>query len=380
MILVTTNGLERVIAAETELSLVDGQEGILLYRGHLAKELAVTCSFEEVAQLLWYGSLPPTKNRLGHLPSATAHQTDWYAKFVQQRTLTNAVRDVIDALPTEMDMMSVIRTAVSASGSNTSPAWPPTVEEATRVTAMVPSIIAYRHAKQRGVSPTEPNPKLGHVENYLYMLNDGNPVPSEHVRALEAYLILAMEHGMNASTFAARVIASTESDITSAITGAIGAMKGPLHGGAPSEVMTMLTAIGTVERAESWLRAELAAGRKLMGFGHRIYKTQDPRAAALREVISQHRYQDALFDLTVTVEDFAVRLLHEFKPGRKLYANVEYWAAAILRTVGLPPHLYTPTFTTSRMVGWTAHVLEQATNNRLIRPQSKYVGPLNYAY
>jgi citrate synthase len=356
------SGLEGVVAAQTELSLVDGQQGILVYRGHLAKDLAQNCTFEEVAFLLWHG----------HLPSKV-ELAQFTTSFAKARILPEYVRKIIDNIPAQADMMSVLRTAISAVGTGSH--WPPTVDEAMRLTALVPTVIGYREARLRGEHPVEPNAKLSHVENYLTMLNKGNRPSPEHVKALEAYLIITMEHGMNASTFTARVITSTESDMTSAITGAIGAMKGPLHGGAPSEVMNMLTEIGSPENAESWLRAELEAGHLLMGFGHRVYKTRDPRAMALQEVVAAQSQGDPWFQLSVHVEDTAVRLLEEYKPGRKLYANVEYWAAAILRTVGIPKHLYTPTFTASRMVGWSANILEQSANNRLIRPQSEYVGP-----
>ncbi len=357
------NGLEGVVAAETDLSLVDGQNGILVYRGHYARDLAVSYSFEEVAHLLWYGHLPDS-TELNRLKQA----------FQNHRQLPTHVRQVIDALPSDVNMMSVLRTAVSAMGSEQE--WPPTVDAAIEFTAVVPTIIAYRHARVRGVDPVAPHPELGHTANYLYMLNDGQMPSDDHVRALEAYLVITMEHGMNASTFTARVITSTQSDMASALTGAIGAMKGPLHGGAPSEVMNMLEDISTADRAEAWLRAEIEAGKKLMGFGHRVYKTRDPRALALREVVEQMPVRDEWFDLSVLVEDLTVQLLAEYKPGRQLYANVEYWAAAILRTVAIPKPLYTPTFTASRTVGWTAHMLEQAANNRLIRPQSTYIGAM----
>ena len=358
-----SNGLEGLIAAETDISLVDGENGKLVYRGKWAKDLAQTHSFEEVAHLLW----------VGHLPSLD-ERDELNAMFRKHREAPLEVLRVIDELPPGMDMMSVLRTAVSTLAIDTE--WPPTLEQAMRFTALIPILIAYRHAHLRRVRPTFANPELSHVANYLYMLNDGVLPPIEQVRALEAYLILTMEHGMNASTFAARVVTSTQSDMTSALTAAIGALKGPLHGGAPSEVMTMLEEMGTLDNAESWLRNELDAGRRLMGFGHRIYKTRDPRAIALRSVVEKMADKDSWFDLSVFVEDTAIRLLEEYKPGRRLYANVEYWASAIFRATGIPKMLYTPTFVASRCVGWTAHIMEQGGNNRIIRPQSLYTGLL----
>ncbi len=357
-----TTGLEGVVAAETDLSLVDGQKGHLVYRGHWAKDLARQRTFEEVAHLLWIGHLPNAEETRKISEGLKAH-----------RELPKYVQTIIDEIPLEQDMMSVLRTAVSAMGATNN--WPPTPEDAMRFAGAIPTIIAHRHARVEGRTPVPPNPDLSHVANYLYMLK--GELPSEDkVKALEAYLIITMEHGMNASTFAARVVTSTQSDMASALAAALGAMKGPLHGGAPSEVMDMLIEIGSPENAEPWLRAALERGERLMGFGHRVYKTRDPRAIALREVVETMRGEDPLFDLSVHVEDTAIRLLEEYKPGRRLYTNVEYWAAAILRTVDIPKPLYTPTFSMSRTVGWTAHIMEQAAINRLIRPQSVYVGPM----
>jgi len=200
----------------------------------------------------------------------------------------------------------------------------------------------------------------------------------EHVRALDAYLVLLADHGMNASTFTARVIASTESDIASAVVGAIGALKGPLHGGAPSKVKDMLDAIGTEDRAEIWLRDALTRGDRLMGFGHRVYKAEDPRAEELREMARIADPQQ--FALAHKVEELALALLEEQKPGRRLYTNVEFYSAVVLSSVGLPGDLFTPTFAASRVAGWTAHILEQVANNRLIRPESEYTGPIDQQF
>ncbi|MCL6452334.1 MAG: citrate synthase/methylcitrate synthase [Alicyclobacillus sp.] len=361
--MVRVNGLEGVVVAETELSLVDGQQGRLLFRGYDAADLAVHRTFEEVAHLLWRGHLPTEAERVA-----------LERELREYRALPPEVDAVVRALPADRDMMSVLRTAVSALGVTRD--WPPAVDDAIRLTAVLPTVIAARAARLAGEEPVAPNPDLGHTANYLYMLRRGQVPAEAEVRTLEAYLVITMEHGLNASTFAGRVVTSTQSDVVSAMTAALGAMKGPLHGGAPSEVMTMLEEIGSEDAAEAWLRAALERGERLMGFGHRVYKTQDPRARALRDVVARFTGADPHFALAVRVEQEALRLLAEYKPGRQLYTNVEYWAAAILRSVGLPKPLYTPTFCCSRMVGWTAHVLEQAAHNRLIRPQSEYVGPL----
>lgn len=358
----SVTGLEGVIAAETAISLVDGENGRLLYRGLEAKDLAIDYSFEEVAYLLLYGSMPSDKE-LDHFS----------VKLKEFREIPSQIISIINLLPKDTGMMSVLRTAISSLGDS-SYDWKPNINQAIQVIAIIPTIIAYRHHSINGTVFPKPNNTLGHVANYLYMLNGEIP-SATHVKALSTYMILTLEHGMNASTFSARSVLSTESDLISAITGAIGSMKGPLHGGAPSEVMAMLDSIGTIDQAEHWLRERLENQEKIMGFGHRIYKTHDPRSVALKKVSQELSGQDPWLDLALSVEEMSIRLLDEYKPGRKLYTNVEFYAAAVMRAVNMPSELFTPTFTASRVVGWTSHLLEQAENNRIFRPQSKYVGP-----
>ncbi|WP_284640955.1 citrate synthase/methylcitrate synthase [Paenibacillus silviterrae] len=353
-------GLEGIVAGESSISLVDGEKGWLVYRGYWARELAQTSSFEEVAFLLWKGRLPN--------PEEAAQ---WKAQWKELRELPAYVRQLIDAIPSDRPMMSVVQSAVAAIGCG--PEWPPTLEQALTLTAIVPTIIAYRYRQLAGLSWTGPSAELDHTANYLYMLHGARP-QDDHVRALDAYLVLAMEHGFNASTFAGRVIASTEAGMIPAASGAIGAMKGPLHGGAPSAVIELLEAMGSKEKAEAQIRGILEQGGRLMGFGHRVYKTSDPRALALREVTKRVASGDPWFELALYVEETALRLLEEYKPGRRLYTNVEFYAAAIMKAIGMPAELFTPTFTASRMVGWTAHILEQSANNRIYRPQSAYTG------
>jgi citrate synthase len=354
-------GLEGVIAAESEISLVDGKAGRLVYRGYWAKDVALQYQFEEAAYLLWYGRLP-NQEELNKLKRT----------MKKKRELPLYIEHLLEGLPRDMEMMSVLRTVVSAMGREEYQ-WPPTFDQAIELTAILPTVISYRYHKLNNTSFVLPHKDLDHVANYLFMLQ-GHMPESAHILALNAYLVLTMEHGMNASTFAARVVCSTESDLASAVCGAIGAMKGPLHGGAPSGVIQMLNKIGDKSNAESWIRSVLEQGERLMGFGHRVYKTQDPRAEALRIVTAQLSTQDPWFDLANHVENTAIRLLEEYKPGRQLYTNVEFYAAAVMRAIGMPTSLFTPTFTASRVVGWTAHVLEQAEHNRLFRPQSEYVG------
>ncbi|WP_342044388.1 citrate synthase/methylcitrate synthase [Bacillus sp. OTU530] len=354
-------GLKNVVAAETAISLVDGEQGRLIYRGYAAKELALNFSFEEIAYLIWYGYLPGDheKQRISEL-------------LKNNRALPSHVSECIQLLPCNMEMMSQIRTAISALGTEEF-GWKPTVEQAIRLTAAIPTITAMIYRKINGEEMIEPNMEFSHVENYLYMLTGKRPSPS-HTKALEAYMILTMEHGMNASTFAARVVASTESDMVSAVTGAIGAMKGPLHGGAPTGVIDMLNGITKKEEAETWIRQKLEKKEYLMGFGHRVYRTRDPRAEALSEITKRIGADDPWLELASYVETLAVQLLDEYKPGRRLNTNVEFYAAAVMRAVNMAPSLFTPTFTVSRMVGWTAHTIEQSMDNTIFRPEAKYVG------
>ncbi|MCZ8514907.1 citrate synthase/methylcitrate synthase [Paenibacillus filicis] len=356
------NGLEQVIVAETEISFVDGERGRLVFRGRWAKDLSDTHRFEEVAHLLWYGSLPSGEEK-----------ADIAAKWASEREISAGVKAVIDAIPREVGMMSVLRTAVSALETEGF-GYPPTLEQAASITMKLPTIVAYCYRRLKGLAPVEPRTDLRHTANYLYMLK-GEEASPVHVQALEAYLNLMMEHGMNSSTFAARVIASTRSDLISAVVGAIGALKGPLHGGAPSLVMNMLRDIGSKDRAEAWIRSKLENDGRIMGFGHRVYKTKDPRAEALRLIASRLSDSDPCLELAVHVEETAIRLLEEYKPGKKLYTNVEFYAAAVMNAIDFEEELFTPTFVVTRSVGWCAHILEAAAG-RLIYPDSAYVGQL----
>src|SRR5258706_9655816 len=353
-------GLEGVVAATTALSKVEGTAGRLIYHGYNIHDLARTTTFEEIAYLLWFGRLP-NKTEL----------VDLKVRLLAERSLPTVVLQMLRDLPITAEPMDVLRTAVSAWGAATING-KPTIEQAIAVTAHFPVFLAAFHRLRNGLEPLESHPELGYAANYLYLLSGQMP-RDEHVKALDAYLVLLADHGMNASTFTARVVASTGSDIVSSVVAAIGALKGPLHGGAPSKVRDMLQAIGTQEQAEGWLRDALAHGERLMGFGHRVYKTEDPRAEELRELARLADPQE--FVLARRVEELALVLLEEQKPGRRLYTNVEFYSAVLLASVGLPGDLFTPTFAVSRAAGWTAHILEQIGNNRLIRPEADYTGP-----
>jgi len=348
-------GLEGVIAGETSLSYIDGAQGRLLYRGFRIGDLVAHGTYPAVANLLWTGEWDP-----GHrLPTGP----------VPEPVLTT-----LRAIPATTKPMDALRTAISAWGTTQDLPWPPTVEQARALTAFSPSALAAFARLRAGQEPVTPDPSLNLVEGFLYQLTGTRP-DAATARALDAYFIVGAEHGFNASTFTARVITSTRSDIASAVTGAIGTMKGPLHGGAPSEVVDQLAKVGSREHAEEWLRDALARGERLMGFGHRVYRAYDPRAAALRTVAEGMEHKPDWLALAIEVEDVALRILAEKHPERPLKTNVEYYAAPVLMGVGLSPDLFPATFSLARHAGWTAHVLEQASANRLIRPDVNYVGP-----
>jgi citrate synthase len=244
--------------------------------------------------------------------------------------------------------------------------------DAIAIVAATPTIVAALHRLGRGEDPVAPRGDLGHVANYLWMCHGTEPEP-ELARALEQYLVLTMDHGFNASTFTARVITSTGADVAAAVVGAVGALSGPLHGGAPSRALDTLDAIGTPDRVEPWVRAAIGRGERIMGFGHAVYRTDDPRSLLLRDVALRLGGERA--ELAAAVERQIVEALAELKPGRHLYPNVEFYAGVVMERCGLPPELFTPTFAVSRVVGWTANVLEQADDDKIIRPSARYVGP-----
>jgi citrate synthase len=354
-------GLEGVVAAQTEISEVDGQGGRLIYRGgYLISDLYDTCRFEEVAYLLWNGRLPDEEEL-----------REVKGKLASRRTLTEAARAVLEAMPRGIDPMDVLRTVVSAQGA-AKEIRKPSLDEAISYAACFPTIVAATYRKEQGEAPLEPRRDLGHAANFLYMLSGKEPEPSR-ARYLESYLLLLADHGMNASTFTARVIASTNSDLTSCLVGAIGALKGPAHGGAATAAMNMLEKIGTAENAEPWLGAAMERKERFMGFGHRVYRTYDPRAKILRELAKEANPE--FFAVASVAEEVALRLLHEKHPERPNATNVDYYSAGVLAGAGIPKEYFTCIFAISRVVGWTAHVLEFIENPRLIRPASQWMGP-----
>lgn len=354
-------GLRGVIAGQTSLSEVYANEGRLIYRGYDIHDLVKNSTFEEVAYLLWNGELP-TQSQLDALKQ----------QMSGGRALPPLVMGFLKNLPSDAAPMDVLRTSVSMLGlTDRQPT--PTPAQAISVTAKVATILAVFHRVRQGQSPLEPRADLSHTGNYIYMLTGKEPTEVA-ARCLGAYFILLADHSFNASTFTARVVTSTESDIYSCVSAGLGALKGPLHGGAPALVLEMLNAIGTPDKAEAWLRARIAEHKPIMGIGHRVYRAEDPRAEILRG-IAQEVSDEEFFDLAYQTEQTALRLVHENPRAARMYTNVEFYSAAVLHAAGLPGDLFTPTFAASRTAGYTAHILEQYAEHDLIRPLAQYVGP-----
>ena len=354
-------GLEGVVAAETAVSEVDGANGRLIYRGgYLIEDLVPVVSYEEAAYLLWHGELP-NESQLDALREQMA----------TARTLNKPARGTLMAMEPATEPMDVLRTVVSAQGA-TKALTKPTLEEAIALTAIFPTIVGASHRRRQGKEIVEPRSDLGHAANLLWMMNGQEPTPDK-VHLVDTYLVLLADHGLNASTFAARVVASTGSDLTSGVVGAIAALKGPAHGGATLAARNMLDKIGSAENAERWLREAHARHERFSGFGHRVYRTYDPRAKILREMA-----KTAAPDLHRTAartEELALEILHEAHPERPNATNVDFWASVVLTGAGIPKELFTTVFATSRVSGWTAHVLESLSDLRIIRPASRWIGP-----
>jgi len=367
--IVFASGLEGVVAAETRLSEVDGEAGELIIAGFPVEELAGRASFEEVVYLLWYDALPDSER-------LAAFREELGGRRVLPRAVLDLLRAAAAGRTPAMDALRVAAGALSLDIQD-EPAADRSWAEALGLVARLPTIVAAYWRLLGGEEPVAPEPELGHAANYLYMLAGEEP-GAESVRALETYFNAVADHGMNASTFAARVIISTRSDMVSAIVGAIGALKGPLHGGAPGPALDVVFEIGESGRAESVLREKLARGERLMGFGHRIYRVRDPRADVLASA-AEHLYardgDGELYGLALEVEETALKVLAEHKPGRNIKTNVEFYTALLLHGLGLPTQLFAPTFAIARVAGWTAHCFEQQDLDRIVRPQSAYVGP-----
>jgi citrate synthase len=356
-------GLEDVIAGESGICYIDGNKGILAYRGYNIHELATNSSFEETCYLLWFGRLPKQ-----------AELDDISKKLASSRAIPTQLIDAMKAMPKKALPMEVLRTAISMlsmydpEAEDMSP--DANLRKAIRLTAQTATIVTAFHRIRNGNEPVAPRADLSHAANFAYMLN-GTPPNDTMTKALDIALILHADHEWNASTFAARVTAATLSDIYSAVTSAIGALKGPLHGGANEAVMRMLQQIGDISKVDVFVRDTFAAKKKIPGFGHRVYHTEDPRATHLRRMSKEaceRAGQAKWYEMSARIEEIV-------KAEKKLNPNVDFYSASTYFVSGMPIDLFTPFFAVSRMSGWTAHILEQYSNNRLIRPRAEYMGP-----
>lgn len=359
-------GLKGVVVADTELGDVRGEEGFYHYRQYSAIELAEVRSLEDVWFLQFHG----------HLPTA-AERARFAAEVAPLRELDGPLPDVLATLAKSAPLDG-LRSAVSvlAAAQPMRPVFD--LDEAARrsdalhLCAVTPTVLAALYRLRHGLTPLAPRPDLAAAANYLWMVTGRAPAPDE-ARAIEQYLIATIDHGFNASTFTARVIASTGADMGACVVGAIAALSGPLHGGAPSRALETIDAIGSAANIDPYIRPRIEAGERIMGFGHAVYRTEDPRSRLLHAVA--RRLGGDRIALAEAVERRVVELLAELKPGRQLYANVEFYAGVVMERCGLPPEMFTPTFAASRVIGWCAHVLEQARVGKLIRPSARYVGP-----
>ncbi|MEU6545102.1 citrate synthase/methylcitrate synthase [Streptomyces sp. NPDC046859] len=363
-------GLAGVVVTDTEVGDVRGREGFYHYRQYSAVDLARTRPFEDVWHLLVHGELPDT-----------AQAAAFRAETVALRRLPEEVRAVLPAIAAGSAVsgpLAGLRTALSLLGAakGFGPVYDIDAGQRRRDTlvaaAAVPTLLAALHRLGHGLDPVEPRDELSHAANYLYMVTGTEPAP-ERARAVEQYLISTIDHGFNASTFTARVIASTGADVAACLVGAVGALSGPLHGGAPSRALDTLDAIGTPDRIDPWIRERVLAGDRVMGFGHPVYRTEDPRSRMLREIAQS--FGGPRVDFAVEVERRVEAILAELKPGRELHTNVEFYAGVVMELCGLPREMFTPTFAAARVVGWSANLLEQAEDSKIIRPSARYVGP-----
>lgn len=362
-------GLAGVVVATTSISDVRGDEGFYHYRQYDAVDLARTCSIEEVWHLLLRGHLP------------TADELAAFRATIQvAQILPDSVRSSLATVAAAgaASPMTSLRTSLSALGGELelAPIWDLTdsqrEHDLIRVAAQVPVLTAAAWRRSQGHEPLAPRDDLGYTANHLWMLTGVEP-DERAVRAVERYLCLTVDHGFNASTFTARVIASTGADVAACVVGALGSLSGPLHGGAPSRALDALDEIGSPERARSWADEQLAAGRRIMGFGHAIYRGPDPRSELLKETAQE--LGGPLVELAVAAESAINAALDEARQGRVLRANVEFYAGVVMHECGIPREMFTPTFAVSRVMGWTAHILEQGHDRKIIRPSARYAGP-----
>lgn len=368
--LIAPPGLKGVIVTDTELGDVRGAEGFYHYRDYSAIELAREASFEQAWYLMLYGEL---------LPEGAPELVAFTRRIADARAISPAIVDVVRSVSRAgANPLYVLRAAMSvvAIEDDVRPLYDLADEQrviqAERYAALVPTVLAAAYRIGIGEEPIEPDPGLPHATDYLRMVT-GRPPSDEEVQAIQAYLIATIDHGFNASTFTSRVIASTGSDLISCLVGGMGSFLGPLHGGAPSRALAALDEIGDPSRTRAWVRRQLTEGQKIMGFGHAVYRTHDPRSELLKEIVTQ--WDDPLVDRACAVETEVERALVELKPASPIYANVEFYAGVLMRLVGLSDAMFTPTFCVARVVGWSANVLEEARKGKIIRPAARYTGP-----
>ncbi|MDW3219602.1 MAG: citrate synthase [Acidimicrobiales bacterium] len=362
--LIAPPGLKGLAVADTVLGDVRGQEGFFHYRHYDAAELARTHTLEDVWTLQLRGELPPAAEsidggRYRHLPGSVAELVDETAARVADPMVTLRV-----GLLTLGDH--------EARGSMLDRTDEQIDDDALRLVAVVPTLLARHHRVRQGEAPVPPDPELGHAADYLRMATDSMPDPAA-ARAVEQYLVATVDHGFNASTFTGRVVASTGADMAGSLVAAVGALTGPLHGGAPSRCIAMIDEIETPDRAADWVRRQLDTGEKIMGFGHAVYRAEDPRGVVLRE--AAERLGGDLVERAAGIEREILAVLAEWKPGQRIVTNVEFWAAVVLELAGLPRAMFTPTFSVSRSIGWSAHVIEQHGVGKIVRPSARYIGP-----
>ncbi|MEU1163434.1 citrate synthase/methylcitrate synthase [Streptomyces sp. NPDC005921] len=364
-------GLAGVVVTDTEVGDVRGSQGFYHYRQYSAVELARTRGFEDVWHLLVHGELPDAERAAA-----------FAAETAALRRLPDGVRAALPAVAAASGTsgpLAGMRTALSLLGAAQGfrPVYDVDADrrraDTVAACAAVPTLLAALYRLGRGLDPVEPREDLSYAANYLYMLTGAEP-DARRARAVEQYLISTIDHGFNASTFTARVIASTGADVAACLVGAVGALSGPLHGGAPSRALDTLDAIGTPDRIDPWIRERVLAGDRVMGFGHAIYRTEDPRSRMLREIAEG--FGGPRVEFAVEVERHVERILAELKPGRELHTNVEFYAGVVMELCGLPREMFTPTFAAARVVGWSANILEQAADSKIIRPVARYVGPV----
>ena len=359
-----TKGLEGIVAAKTYLSDVRGDVGELIYRGYDINELAGNIGYEETVYLLHYGKLP-SQSELSALKT----------KLISYRQLPQGIIDLIQSLPKDTVPMNALRTGISALGcfdSSSEDKSPESLQEkALKIIAQIPIVTAYFHLHRQGKPLVQSRPDLNEAANFLYLINGGTEAEKDSVDTLDMCYVLHADHGMNASTFASRVTVATLSDIYSAVTSAIGTLKGPLHGGANEAVIRMLQEIGSLENVDAFIADCLENKKKVMGIGHRVYKVLDPRAVKLRKMVLKMGEKISDPKWIQMSDKIAEIMLHE----KGLHANVDFYSASVYYSLDIPIDLFTPIFAIARTSGWTAHVLEQMADNRLIRPQSDYIGP-----